>query len=214
MTKQIDELMRLADEYANDYAASCIGGSATDENRTALRTALEAALKPVAQPKAGHVVIKDGTVKFAGFELPDGRYDLYTAPPAQTPAPSKCMECANGDSWGLPDAPVCKFCTAGNKWKPLNVDSVNRNIPTAQTPPPWWPAVEAILNEYGLQAIDFVADWKKAQTPPRLMDEELLKIQNEAAEQFRSLANGKVGKMPNAYRMVETAVRKQFGVQE
>lgn len=29
-------------------------------------------------------------------------------------------------------------------------------------PPPWWPAVENILNEYGLQAIDFVADFKKA----------------------------------------------------
>jgi len=32
----------------------------------------------------------------------------------------------------------------------------------AQTPPQWWPAVENILNEYGLQAIDFVADFKKA----------------------------------------------------
>ena len=29
-------------------------------------------------------------------------------------------------------------------------------------PPPWWPAVENILNEYGLQAIDFVADFKQA----------------------------------------------------
>ena len=29
-------------------------------------------------------------------------------------------------------------------------------------PPPWWPAVEAILNEHGLQAIDFVADFKAA----------------------------------------------------
>ena len=28
--------------------------------------------------------------------------------------------------------------------------------------PPWWPAVENILNEYGLQAIDFVADFKQA----------------------------------------------------
>ena len=28
--------------------------------------------------------------------------------------------------------------------------------------PPWWPAVEAILNEHGLQAIDFVADFKAA----------------------------------------------------
>jgi hypothetical protein len=29
-------------------------------------------------------------------------------------------------------------------------------------PPPWWPAVENILTEYGLQAIDFVADFKQA----------------------------------------------------
>ena len=29
-------------------------------------------------------------------------------------------------------------------------------------PPPWWTAVENILNEYGLQAIDFVADFKQA----------------------------------------------------
>jgi len=29
-------------------------------------------------------------------------------------------------------------------------------------PPAWFPAVENILNEYGLQAIDFVADFKEA----------------------------------------------------
>ena len=29
-------------------------------------------------------------------------------------------------------------------------------------PPAWWPAVENILKEYGLQAIDFVADFKAA----------------------------------------------------
>jgi hypothetical protein len=32
----------------------------------------------------------------------------------------------------------------------------------AQEPPPWWPAVENILEEYGLQAIDFVADFNAA----------------------------------------------------
>lgn len=32
----------------------------------------------------------------------------------------------------------------------------------APTPPAWWPAVENILKEYGLQAIDFVADFKVA----------------------------------------------------
>jgi hypothetical protein len=34
-------------------------------------------------------------------------------------------------------------------------------------PPPWWPAVENILNEYGLQAIDFVADFKAAEQSQR-----------------------------------------------
>jgi tetratricopeptide (TPR) repeat protein len=46
-----------------------------------------------------------------------------------------------------------------------------------QEPPPWWPAVENILKEYGLQAIDFVADFNKALTAQRtwvgLTDEEI-----------------------------------------
>jgi hypothetical protein len=31
-----------------------------------------------------------------------------------------------------------------------------------QEPPPWWPAVEKILEEYGLQAVNFVADFNDA----------------------------------------------------
>jgi hypothetical protein len=34
--------------------------------------------------------------------------------------------------------------------------------PVVKTPPEWWPAVENILNEYGLDAVSFVADFKKA----------------------------------------------------
>ena len=34
--------------------------------------------------------------------------------------------------------------------------------PPAQQEPAWWTAVENILNEYGLQAIDFAADFKAA----------------------------------------------------
>jgi len=34
--------------------------------------------------------------------------------------------------------------------------------PQRTEPPAWFPAVENILNEYGLQAIDFVADFKAA----------------------------------------------------
>ena len=32
-------------------------------------------------------------------------------------------------------------------------------------PPPEWEAIDNIIAEYGLQAIDFVADWKAAQRP-------------------------------------------------
>jgi len=43
-------------------------------------------------------------------------------------------------------------------------------------PPPEWEAINNIIAEYGLQAIDFVADWKAAQRKP-LTDEQA----NEAA---------------------------------
>jgi len=38
----------------------------------------------------------------------------------------------------------------------------NTTPPQRTEPPAWFPAVENILNEYGLQAIDFVADFKEA----------------------------------------------------
>jgi deoxyribose-phosphate aldolase len=44
----------------------------------------------------------------------------------------------------------------------IQEEAYKAGVAAAQTPPPWWPAVENILNEYGLQAIDFVADFKKA----------------------------------------------------
>jgi hypothetical protein len=37
---------------------------------------------------------------------------------------------------------------------------------TQRQPPDWWPAVENILNEHGLQAIDFVAAFKAAHRQP------------------------------------------------
>ena len=56
---------------------------------------------------------------------------------------------------------LCNVCG----WKTLIPDDGCLNCERAQPaqePPPWWPAVENILTEYGLQAIDFVADFKEA----------------------------------------------------
>lgn len=58
--------------------------------------------------------------------------------------------------------------------------------PQRTEPPDWFPAVENILNEYGLQAIDFVADFKTAmkdaeksqRTWQGLTDEEIIQIVN------------------------------------
>lgn len=47
-----------------------------------------------------------------------------------------------------------------------------------QPEPAWWPAVENILNEYGLQAIDFVADFKAALAQPQ--QEPVGELQEEA----------------------------------
>lgn len=54
-------------------------------------------------------------------------------------APSNCKECRNADSWGLPDKYVCRSCSAGSEWTPLNQSSVNPNkqieAPAAQKEP-------------------------------------------------------------------------------
>jgi HPt (histidine-containing phosphotransfer) domain-containing protein len=42
------------------------------------------------------------------------------------------------------------------------VQRLGQEIEQEPVAPPWWPAVENILTEYGLQAIDFVADFKNA----------------------------------------------------
>jgi len=41
----------------------------------------------------------------------------------------------------------------------------------AQEPPSEWAGIKAILDEYGLQAIDFVADWKAAQAPATIFSD-------------------------------------------
>ena len=50
---------------------------------------------------------------------------------------------------------------------------------TKQEPPPEWPLIKNILDEYGLDAISFVAEWKAAQRPwVGLTDEDWEKVAN------------------------------------
>ena len=44
----------------------------------------------------------------------------------------------------------------------IQEEAYKAGMAAAQTPPPWWPAVENILKEYGLNAMDFAADFKNA----------------------------------------------------
>jgi len=49
-----------------------------------------------------------------------------------------------------------------------------RATPPAAQPPPEWELIKNILDEYGLQAISFLAEWKAAQRPwVGLTDEEI-----------------------------------------
>ena len=55
----------------------------------------------------------------------------------------------------------------------------------AQEPPSEWAGIKAVLDEYGLQAIDFVADFKAALAQPAQGPErEALKLALEALEEY------------------------------
>ncbi len=57
------------------------------------------------------------------------------AAPVQEPVVQNiCIECANADSWGLPDKPACQSCVSNSEWKPLNVSSKNPATPPVQEP--------------------------------------------------------------------------------
>ena len=70
-------------------------------------------------------------------ELMDYIQSIEATPPAAQPAPSQplakniCTECANSDSWGLPDKTVCRSCVSNSEWSPLNRSSVNPITPPA-----------------------------------------------------------------------------------
>ena len=57
------------------------------------------------------------------------------------------------------------------------IDALNTALEQQAEPPPDWPLIKNILDQYGLQAIDFVADWKAAQRPwVGLTPEEILNL--------------------------------------
>lgn len=94
MNAKVDELMRLVDAYADEFADGIFGESDAGATREALRAAIEAALKPV-EPVAEVYQKMTGGNSFPGTAirwldtaplLPAGA-QLYTAPPAQTPPP-------------------------------------------------------------------------------------------------------------------------------
>jgi hypothetical protein len=62
---------------------------------------------------------------------------------------------------------ICKECETVAHCSSHGCIPVQAQQHPAPVPPPWWPAVENILNEYGLQAIDFVADFKEALAQPQ-----------------------------------------------
>ena len=60
-------------------------------------------------------------------------------------------------------------------------------------PPPEWPLIKNILDEYGLQAICFVAEWKAAQRPwVGLTDEDWEHIDNKKGTALDTFAQGAV----------------------
>lgn len=89
---------------------------------------------------------------------------LYTTPPAAQPQQQATYWQAEAERYASNTDYWRKRCKAAEQ--------------QAETPPEW-PLVKNILDEYGLQAISFVADWKAAQRPwVGLTDEDWEKVAN------------------------------------
>ena len=61
--------------------------------------------------------------------------------------------------------PTCPDCKAAVLYECVACSSNNYPPQQQAEPPPEWPLIKNIIDEYGLQAISFVADWKAAQRP-------------------------------------------------
>jgi len=66
------------------------------------------------------------------------------------------------------DPVECLDCGSNNVGIPATYDSLVNSVKSqpVQEPPSEWAGIKAILDEYGLQAIDFVADFKAALAQP------------------------------------------------
>ena len=105
--------------------------------------------------------------------------------------------------------PICPDCKAALLYECVACSS--NNYPTQQQqaePPPEWPLIKNILDEYGLDAISFVAEWKAAQRQP-LTDKQIL-----ADETLRYYfgQNGGAGPVSKQGRKVVDAIEAAHGI--
>lgn len=90
--------------------------------------------------------------------FPDARKMAQASPPHCEAGPDFCPRChaESKPTYGSEEVRKLRE-TIASQAKIIETMQKER-----QRPPPWWPAVENILEEFGLQAIFFVDDFNKA----------------------------------------------------
>ena len=166
MTPEIKKALKLVQEALEsmqivDFSVENLVG--WNKAIAACRKALAA--PPVLEP-VGKVIASVPHLRSISVELlpevpvPPEDSLIYTTQPAQ-PAQQEpvvqniCIKCANADSWGLPDKPVCRSCVGNSEWKPLNKSSVK-----PITPPAAQPAVPDAITDSG-ENPDYRAGWNE-----------------------------------------------------
>ena len=92
---------------------------------------------------------------------------LYTTPPlpVQPVAVLRYQRGTNGRENEMPQVVSCNWLPDGD-YQVFSAAQPPLPAQPAQEPPSEWAGIKAILDEYGLQAIDFVADFKAALVQP------------------------------------------------
>ena len=110
--------------------------------------------KPSDEESELFVCVDKDIYKFAKLVAAKAIAELESQEPVAWMRPSE-----EGYDSAFRDHRTVTSCTEGNwvGWTPLYT-----HPPQRTEPPDWFPAVENILKEYGLQAMDFVADFKEA----------------------------------------------------